>query len=43
MCKTATTALWFSSFKIFKHFRQILAAGFEKKEINGKNPNRNFY
>jgi hypothetical protein len=39
---TATTALWFSSFKIFKHFRQILAAGL-KKEINGKNPDGSFY
>jgi hypothetical protein len=30
--KTETTALWFSSFEIFKYFRHILAAGFGKKE-----------
>jgi hypothetical protein len=34
---TATTALWFSSFKIFKHFRQIpAAAGFGKRKSMAK-------
>lgn len=32
MRKTETTALWFSSFELFKNFRQIPAAGFGKKE-----------
>jgi hypothetical protein len=43
--KTATeTALWFSSFKIFKHLGQTLSAeDWEKKEINGKNPYGSFY
>jgi hypothetical protein len=33
---TATTALWFSSFKIFKHFRQIPANGFGKRKSMAK-------